>query len=44
MTQKGSPLQKPARPVLMLQASPITNIDTSIMPKKIAIFSLNFIF
>ena len=42
--QKGRPLQNPARPVLILQAKPITNIETSTMPKKIVIFSLNFIF
>ena len=42
--QKGRPFQNPARPVLMLQASPITNIATSTMPIIIVIFSLNFIF
>ena len=44
ITQKGSPLQKPANPVLMLQAKPITNVETSAIPKNIVIFSLNFIF
>ena len=44
MTQKGRPFQKPARPVLILQAKPITNIPTNRIPKKIVIFSLNFIF
>ena len=43
MIQKGSPFQNPARPVLILQAKPITNIATRVMPKKIVIFSLNFI-
>ena len=43
ITQKGIPLQNPARPVLMLQANPITNIPTSAIPIKIVIFSLNFI-
>jgi len=38
------PLQKPARPVLILQAKPMTNIPTSAMPIKIVNFSLNFIF
>ena len=42
--QKGRPLQNPASPVLMLQAKPITNIETSNMPIRIVIFSLNFIF
>ena len=42
--QKGRPFQKPARPVLMLQARPITNIETRAIPKKIVNFSLNFIF
>ena len=41
--QKGRPFQNPARPVLILQAKPITNIATRAMPKKIVIFSLNFI-
>ena len=43
ITQKGNPFQNPARPVLMLQARPITNIPTRPMPKKIVNFSLNFI-
>jgi len=43
MTQKGILLLNPARPVLMLQAKPITNIATRAIPKKIVIFSLNFI-
>ena len=43
MIQKGSPFQNPARPVLMLQAKPITNIVTRATPKKIVNFSLNFI-
>ena len=42
--QKGRPFQNPARPVLMLQAKPITNILTNAIPKKIVNFSLNFIF
>ena len=41
--QKGRPFQNPARPVLMLQAKPITNIATKTIPKKIVNFSLNFI-
>jgi len=41
--QKGSPFQNPARPVLILQARPITNIATRAIPKKIVNFSLNFI-
>ena len=41
--QKGRPFQNPASPVLMLQARPITNIPTSITPKKIVNFSLDFI-
>ena len=41
--QKGRPFQKPASPVLILQAKPITNIPTSVIPKKIVNFSLNFI-
>ena len=44
INQKGRPFQNPARPVLMLQAKPITNVETSAMPIIIAIFSLNFIF
>ena len=43
MTQKGSPFQNPARPVLILQAKPITKILTKSMPTKIVNFSLNFI-
>ena len=43
MTQKGILLLNPARTVLMLQAKPITNIETSAIPKKIVNFSLNFI-
>ena len=43
MNQKGSPLQNPASPVLILQAKPITKVPTSAMPKKIVNFSLNFI-
>ena len=43
MIQKGRPFQNPASPVLMLHAKPITNIATSVMPKKIVNFSLNFI-
>ena len=43
MNQKGSPLQNPASPVLILQAKPITNIATRAMPNIIVIFSLNFI-
>ena len=43
INQKGRPLQNPARPVLMLQAKPITKIPTNAMPKKIVIFSLSFI-
>ena len=43
ITQKGSPLQNPASPVLILQAKPITKVPTSAMPKKIVNFSLNFI-
>ena len=41
--QKGRPFQNPARPVLILQARPITNILRRAMPKKIVNFSLNFI-
>ena len=44
INQKGSPLQNPASPVLMLQANPITNIATRLIPIIIVIFSLNFIF
>ena len=44
ITQNGRPLQNPARPVLMLQAKPITKTPTRKMPIKIVIFSLNFIF
>ncbi len=44
MIQKGMLLLNPARPVLILQAKPVTNIPTSTMPKRIVIFSLNFIF
>ena len=44
INQKGRPLQNPASPVLILQAKPITNIETSNMPIRIVIFSLNFIF
>ena len=44
INQKGRPLQNPASPVLILQAKPITNIETSDMPIRIVIFSLNFIF
>jgi len=44
ITQKGRPLQNPASPVLILQAKPTTNTETSAMPKTIVIFSLNFIF
>ena len=43
INQKGSPLQNPARPVLILQAKPMTNIPTRATPKKIINFSLNFI-
>ena len=43
INQKGRPLQNPASPVLILQAKPITNIETSDMPIRIVIFSLNFI-
>ena len=43
ITQKGRPFQNPARQVLILQAKPITNIATNAIPKKIVIFSLNFI-
>ena len=43
ITQKGRPFQNPARPVLILQAKPVTNIATRATPKKIVIFSLNFI-
>ena len=43
ITQKGNPFQNPARPVLMLQARPITNMLTRAIPKKIVNFSLNFI-
>ena len=42
--QKGILLAKPAKPVLILQDKPMTNIPTSAMPKKIVNFSLNFIF
>ena len=42
--QKGSPLQNPAKPVLILQASPIANIATKTTPITIVNFSLNFIF
>ena len=38
--QKGSPLQKPARPVLILHAKPITNIEKRNTPKIIVNFSL----
>ena len=41
--QNGRPFQNPANPVLMLQARPITNTPTRAIPKKIVIFSLNFI-
>ena len=44
INQKGSPLQNPARPVLILQAKPMTNTPTRATPKKIVNFSLNFIF
>ena len=44
INQKGSPLQNPARPVLILQAKPMTNIPTSVMPNTTVNFSLNFIF
>ncbi len=44
INQKGSPLQNPASPVLILQAKPMTNIPTRATPKKIINFSLNFIF
>ena len=43
INQKGRPFQNPASPVLILQAKPITNIATSVIPKKIVKFSLNFI-
>ena len=43
INQKGSPLQNPASPVLMLQAKPITNVETRAMPNIIVIFSLSFI-
>ena len=43
ITQKGRPFQNPAKPVLILQAKPSTNIATRVMPTKIVIFSLNFI-
>ena len=43
ITQKGSPFQNPAKPVLILHAKPITNIVTNATPKKIVNFSLNFI-
>ena len=43
INQKGRPLQNPARPVLILQAKPITNVPTSAIPIKIVIRSLNFI-
>ena len=33
--QKGSPLQNPASPVLMLQAKPIKKTPTSVTPKKL---------
>ena len=36
--------KKPARPVLILQAKPMTNIPTSAMPNTTVNFSLNFIF
>ena len=42
--QKGKPLQNPAKPVLILQAKPITNIETRAMPNIIVIFSLSFIY
>ena len=35
MIQKGRPFQNPARPVLILQARPITKIPTSAIPTKI---------
>ena len=38
INQKGRPLQNPASPVLMLHAKPITNVETSAIPKKIVIF------
>ena len=41
--QKGILLAKPAKPVLMLQAKPVTNITNSVAPIIIAIFSLIFI-
>ena len=43
ITQKGRPFQKPARPVLILQAKPVTNIPIKKIPKIIVNFSLNFI-
>ena len=43
INQKGSPLQKPARPVLMLHAKPITNVAKRNIPKIIVNFSLFFI-
>ena len=43
ITQKGKPLQKPARPVLMLQAKPIKNTPNKKIPKTRVNFSLNFI-
>ena len=41
--QKGRPLQKPAKPVLMLHAKPITNVAKRNIPKIIVNFSLIFI-
>ena len=43
INQKGRPFQNPARPVLILQAKPTTNILTNAIPKKIVNFSLDFI-
>ena len=37
------PLLNPANPVLILQAKPKRKIATSVTPKKIVNFSLNFI-
>ena len=43
INQKGRPRQKPASPVLILQASPTTNKAKRNTPNKIVNFSLNFI-